>query len=288
MTALKQSVLRRNAARETVPRATGCRMSVPAATVLKESVPRETEIRQTDPEETGARMTALRESVLRESVFRETVPRAEEIRVTAAARTERQGRGVTRETAHRADIHRADTPVELQTAVITVTAAAATTAAMAALTAARAQARETDRTEDSSSQEEAADRMADLRETDKVDFREAAGRVLWALQAIAAVRALARVLGGISMAARATAEALEDREVDSAIINRVKALPERLRERIWRRSARKKRDGLTARKKASAPRKTISMRRMMQPGRNPADSSSLRRRKRKWQRRSSR
>lgn len=264
MTALKASVLRGNAAREAVPRATGCRMSVLAATALRASGLRETEIRQTDPEETGTRM-----SVSRANVFR-----AEEIREKAAARTDRQGRDVTRETALRADILRG-----LQTAV---TAAAATTVVMAALTAAR----ETDRTEDSSSQEEAADRMADLRETDKADFREAAGRVLWVLQVTVAVRALARVLGGISMVARATAEALEDREVDSEIINRVRALQERLRVRIWRRSARKKRDGLTARRKASAPKKTIFMRRMMQPGRNPADSSSLRRRKRKWQRKS--
>ena len=259
MTGLRTSVARKGECRESVARA-----SVPAMNGRRESVLRATEvrlsgIRQTDPGETGARMTALREIV-----FREIVSRAEEVREKAAVRTDLQERGVSRESAVREAILRAR-----QTAVIT---AVVTTVAMAALMAVRAEVRATGRTEDSSSQEEAADRMEGPRETDKTDFREAAGRVLWVLQVTAGVRALVRVLGAVSTVVRATAEALAGREVDSGIINRARALLQRLRARMWRRSARKKRDGLTARRKASAPGKTISMRRMRQPGRSPAGS----------------
>ena len=166
---------------------------------------------------------------------------------------------------------------------ITVIIAAGTTAAMAALTAAvrAARVRVTDRREDSSSQEEAADKMADLRATDKPDFREAAGRVLQGLQVIVAVRGAVRVLTAVSAVVRVTAEALEDREADSEIISQVKALQEKLLPRIWRRSARKKSGVQTARRKENAPGRTISTRRMMQQGRNPADSLNLRRRKKK-------
>lgn len=270
MTGLRTSGARKGECRESVARA-----SVPAMNGRRESVLRATEvrlsgIRQTDPGETGARMTALRE----------IVSRAEEVREKAAVRTDLQERGVSRESAVREAILRAR-----QTAVIT---AVVTTVAMAALMAVRAEVRATGRTEDSSSQEEAADRMEGPRETDKTDFREAAGRVLWVLQVTAGVRALVRVLGAVSTVVRATAEALAGREVDFGIINRARALLQRLRARMWRRSARKKRDGLTVRRKASAPGKTISMRRMRQPGRSPAGSSSLKRRKRKWQRKSSR
>ena len=203
--------LRASAARAGDPGATGCRMSVP----------RETETRATGPGETETRAT-----VSEGSVPRGTAIRAEGHRGTAAARTDRPEPGVIRVSAGREDIPRA--------LRITGTAAAGTTAVTAALTAARVRARATGRREDSSSQEEAADRMADLRETGRTDFREAAGRALRVLQAIAAVRAQARVLGAVLTAVRATAEALEDRELDSGIINRLRALRERLRARIWR------------------------------------------------------
>ena len=84
--------------------------------------------------------------------------------------------------------------------------------------------------------------------------------MLRAVWVIAAVRVLVRALTGVSTVLRAMAEALEDREPDSEIINRVKALWERLRQRIWKRSARKKRGAQTARRRANAPRKTIFMR----------------------------
>ncbi len=261
--AVRKGVPRENAVRKDVCRESGIRASVPAV-----NAPRETEIRlngtrQTGPGETGARVNVLREIVSRAGEIREK-----------AVRTEPQGA-----------VARAVIPRGRRTAVIT---AAATAAVMAAPTAAaRAEAREAGRTEDSSSQEE-ADRMEGPRETDRADFREAAGRVLWVLQVTAGVRALVRVLGAISMVVRATAEALEGREVDSVTINRARVLFRKLRARIWRRSARKTREGLTARRKESAPGKTISTRRMRQPGRSPAGSSSLKRRKRKWQRKSSR
>ena len=158
-----------NARRKAVLQESGIRATVPAATASRASVPRETEIRLS-----GIRQTDPKETESRTNVLRVTVSRAEETREMAAARTDPPGRAVIRESAARAVI-----PKGMQTAV---TAAAVITGA-AAHTAA-------DRTEDSSSQEGAAGRMADLRETDRVDFREAAGRVLWVLQVTAEVRAL--------------------------------------------------------------------------------------------------
>ena len=209
----------------------------------------------TGPRGSAARLRDVRRIVLRAAGpkmtgLRETADRAVDSRTGGTDRTDLQEMAVSRATAIRKDSPRI-------TAAVTIAA----TGTARAETEAPVRAAREERTADSSSQEEAAARMADHRETDRMDFSEAAGRVLAAVWAIAVARALVREATAIGAVARATAEALEDRELDSEIIN-PRALQERLRARIWRRSARKKRGAPTARRKANVPERTISTKRM--------------------------
>lgn len=223
--------LRGNVLRMSVPRVKKLRM-----TGLRMQRPRAKDPRMTVPRIQGSRTTGLRGRELRETGIRAGDPRAAE-----ADRTGPQGKAATRGTGGRKAFPRTET---------------VTTEAGALVRAARDIARKTDRT----SPGEAADKMADLREIDRTDFREMAGRALAAVRVIAGVRALVRVLTVISMAVRVTAAAMEDREPDTEIINRARLLRERLLQRIWKRSARKKRGVQTARRRESDPGRIISTR----------------------------
>jgi hypothetical protein len=119
-----------------------------------------------------------------------------------------------------------------------------------------------DRIAVSPSREEVMVRMPDSRVTGPMDFRETAGRVLKAVQMIAVVRALIRAADAVITIIPATVEAMEGREADSEIISRVKDLRQKLLPKIWRRSGRKTRGGLTARRRISAPGKIIFMKRI--------------------------
>ena len=103
--------------------------------------------------------------------------------------------------------------------------------------------------------------MADLRETGRTGFREAAGRVLRAVRVIAAVRALAQAAAVISMAAREITEAMADREPLPEMEEAARALQGTLRQRIWKRGVMMKRGAQATRRGISAPGRTISMRR---------------------------
>ena len=186
---------------------------------------------------------ALKMSVLRTSDPRMTVPRERDVRGIALRAAGPRAKD-PRESAVRAEEDRTDSPRIIA----------------AAMDAAIIETARAEETEDSSSQEEETAKMADHRETGRMDFREAAGLALAAVWVIAAARALVRAVTVGLTAARVTAGALQDRELDSEIIN-PKALREKLRARIWRRSARKKSGAPTARRKASAPGKTISTKR---------------------------
>ena len=210
------------------------------------------ELRMRELVETDRRTIDLRGRDFREADLRMTDPRAREpretdLRMRATDRTDLQETDISRGTV-------------VRKAVFRITAAGGITAAvMAGIREARA----IDRSADNSSQEEAMVRMPERRETDRADrpdFRDLAGRALAVVRLIGAVRALVRVLTVISTVVRAIIAEMADREPDSEIISRVRASQERLRQRIWKRSARKKRGVLTARRRGNAPRRTISMR----------------------------
>jgi hypothetical protein len=115
----------------------------------------------------------------------------------------------------------------------------------------------TDLSVDSSREEEAAAQMADLRATDKMDFREMADRALTELRVIGVVRAAARAVAvGLTVHCAITV-AMLDREIDLEITDQGKALLEKLRPKTWKRGAMKIRDALTARKKTNVPGKII-------------------------------
>lgn len=209
---------------------------------------RQREVRQTDTRETGVRQTEAELTDPAQTDFRATGLRASAIRATgprmqAAGRTDLQGTDIPRGIAGRKGASR-------------ITAVVIIGAAMAAARAVRA----TERSADNSSQEEAMGRMPERRETDRVDFRDLAGRALAAARLIGAVRGLVRALTVTLTAARVIIVQMEDREPDSEIISRVKASLERLRQKIWRRSVRKIRGARTARRKANVPGRIISMR----------------------------
>lgn len=127
-------------------------------------------------------------------------------------------------------------------------------------TEARAAIRAADRTADNSRAEEAA-AMADLRETEETDFRDLAGRVWKAARVTGAVLAAVRAADAVLTVLRAITAAMEDREPDSGIRTRARALAERLRQRTWIRGARKTRGAQAARRRISAPGRIISTRR---------------------------
>ena len=114
--------------------------------------------------------------------------------------------------------------------------------------------------EDSIRAGEAMVEMEDRRVTDRMGIREVVGQVLKVARVTAGVRAVARAATAALTVHRAMAEAMADREIDSEIISRAKASRQRLLEKIWRRGARKRRGAQAARRRISAPGKTISMR----------------------------
>lgn len=205
---------------------------------VRQTDPRETGVRQTEAELTDPAQTDFRATGLRASAIRATGPRMRE-----AGRTDLQETDMPRGTADRKAAFR----------IIAV----GITAAMVTVRMVRA----AEQSADNSSQEEAMGRMPEHRETDRADFRDLAGRALAAVRLIGAVRVLVRALTVTLTAARVIIVQMEDREPDSEIISQVKASLERLRQKIWKRSARKIRDVRTARRKANVPGRTISMRR---------------------------
>ena len=117
----------------------------------------------------------------------------------------------------------------------------------------------TDRSAVSSRAEEATE-MADLRETEERDFREPADRVWKAVRVTGAAPAPVRAVTAALTVLRAITEQVADREPDSEIRDRVRALQGKLRQRTWKRGARKTRDVQAARRKISAPKRITSMR----------------------------
>ena len=103
--------------------------------------------------------------------------------------------------------------------------------------------------------------MEDIR-TDKTvsrSLQDLVWTVIRAVRVTVAVLAVLRVLdAALAVAARA-AEAMEGREVTPEITEAAKALRQKLPQRIWRKSVRKKRDA-SVRRRISAPKKTISTR----------------------------
>ena len=119
--------------------------------------------------------------------------------------------------------------------IVPRTAGEATTAIRETVTTeVRAAIRAADRIADNSRAEEAA-AMADLRETEETDFRDLAGRVWKAARVTGAVLAADAALTVL----RAITAAMEDREPDSGIRTRARALAERLRQRTWMASIRR-------------------------------------------------
>ena len=133
-----------------------------------------------------------------------------------------------------------------------------------------------------SSREEETIEMGDLRETDRAAaFREALDRVRKVLRVIGVVRALAWAADAASAVASATAAAMEDRELDSEIIGRVRASLQKLRQRMWKSGAKMKSGAQAIRREIRDPERIIFMRRTRQLKTVPADLSNLKRRKRK-------
>ena len=150
---------------------------------------------------------------------------------------------------------------DLPESIVPRTAGEATTAIRETVTTeARAAIRAADRIADNSRAEEAA-AMADLRGTEETDFRDLAGRVWKAARVTGAVLAAVRAADAALTVLRAITAAMEDREPDSGIRTRARALAERLRQRTWIRGARKTRGVQAARRRISAPGRIISTRR---------------------------
>ena len=119
--------------------------------------------------------------------------------------------------------------------------------------------RATDRTGDSSRTEEGM-QVADLRATDKTDFREMADRAGKAVRATGVVLALIRAATAVSTVLRAITEEMADREPDTEIRIRARALQRKLRQRIWKSGVRMKRDAQAAWRRINAPERIISTR----------------------------
>jgi hypothetical protein len=109
-------------------------------------------------------------------------------------------------------------------------------------------------------------KMADLRATGKTDFRDLLGRIRKVVRAAAGITQAAQAITEVLEIMTAAQEAMKDREISSEITeipSRARALLRKQAEKIWRRSARKTR-GVSVRRRISAPRKTISMRKKKQ------------------------
>ena len=97
--------------------------------------------------------------------------------------------------------------------------------------------------------------VADLPTIDRTALEEAADRVQKAVRVIAVTAMVLRAADVALTVADATQEAMAGREMASEVRTHLRALQEKLLpQRIWRRSARKKRDA-SARRRISAPEK---------------------------------
>lgn len=97
--------------------------------------------------------------------------------------------------------------------------------------------------------------VADLPTIDRTALEEAADRVQKAVRVIAVTAMVLRAVDVALTVADATQEAMAGREMASEVRTHLRALQEKLLpQRIWRRSARKKRDA-SARRRISAPEK---------------------------------
>jgi hypothetical protein len=117
----------------------------------------------------------------------------------------------------------------------------------------------TERTVDSFRKEEAA-QMADLR--GRMDIRGVTDLVQRALRVNDAARVVLRAAAGALTVLLAITEQMADREPDTEIKTRARALPQKLRARMQKSGARTRRDAQAAWRRISAPGKTISMRKM--------------------------
>ena len=112
--------------------------------------------------------------------------------------------------------------------------------------------------------------MEDLREKDprataREDLTDLPVLIWQAVRRItagtAAVQALTRAVNAALAIKTAAEQAMTDREIDSVILSRAKALWQKLPQRTWRRSVRKTRDA-SVRRRISAPRRICSTKRM--------------------------
>ena len=78
--------------------------------------------------------------------------------------------------------------------------------------------------------------------------------------AIAAAQALTRAVNAALALRTAVVQEMTDREIDSQITSRAKALWQKLPQRIWRRSVKKTRD-VSVRRRISAPKRICSTKR---------------------------
>ena len=99
--------------------------------------------------------------------------------------------------------------------------------------------------------------MAIPEETDRVALTDRVVRAWRTVKMIAAAATVVQVMSAVITIVTAMAEAMADREIDSQIINSLRASLPMHRVRILKRSARKTREG-SVRRKISAPRRIIS------------------------------
>lgn len=97
--------------------------------------------------------------------------------------------------------------------------------------------------------------MEDRPTTGRMALRDLQDLALTVIRVTAAVEAAARAVAAASAVTAAITEAMAGREIDSEVSQRLKALWQRLRPRIWKRSVRKKRDA-SVRKRISATGRT--------------------------------
>ena len=111
--------------------------------------------------------------------------------------------------------------------------------------------------------------MEDLREKDprataREDLTDLLVLIWQAVRRItavtAAVQALMRVVTAALAIKTAAVQAMTDREIDSQITSRAKALWQKLLQRIWKRNVKKTRD-VSVRRRISAPKKICSTKR---------------------------
>jgi hypothetical protein len=102
--------------------------------------------------------------------------------------------------------------------------------------------------------------MADLR--GRMDIRGVTDLVQRALRVNDAARVVLRAAAGALTVLLAITEQMADREPDTEIKTRARALPQKLRARMQKSGARTRRDAQAVWRRISAPGKTISMRKM--------------------------